>query len=150
MFIHITSGTNQFEVPSFDFSRQPPRPDKRGVPRFADADGNLFDASYYETKSTRGKVDALEDSFLKTVPDPSAFQTYAEYEQALKEWKDRVEAALGSLQLPIPMGRCLYRPRMGQSARSASFGFRAGRYGSAKYFELLIPKCHLNIKCHLM
>jgi hypothetical protein len=112
------TGYHEFEVPSFDFSRQHPRPEKRGVPRFADADGGLFDASYYETvKNSKGQDDTWEDIVLKGVPDPSSFQSFAEYEQALKEWKERAEDALGSLQLPNPMGRCLYRPRLGRSAR---------------------------------
>eukprot|EP00033_Pygsuia_biforma_P005238 GCRY01005759.1.p1 GENE.GCRY01005759.1~~GCRY01005759.1.p1 ORF type:complete len:1322 (-),score=433.74 GCRY01005759.1:498-4463(-) len=46
------------------------------------------------------------------MPNPDNFETYDDFEQALIDWKQRVEKIVGFLRLPIPAGRHFCRPSL--------------------------------------
>lgn len=46
------------------------------------------------------------------MPRPGDYENFFRYEQALLEWKSNLQLALGSLKLPILVGRQYYRPRI--------------------------------------
>lgn len=93
-----------------------------GPARFIDQDGSLYDKNYFLTSAdAKDKENPFvpEAMALKGIPDPANYLSYPDYEQALLEWKSSAEEALGNVLLPTPLGRYLFRPRLGRSARSS-------------------------------
>jgi hypothetical protein len=102
--------------------------DQPGPPRYIDHDGSLYDLNYFcTTADVKDKENAFtaDAMALKGIPDPANYLSYSDYEQALVEWKTAAEEALGQVSLPTLMGRYLFRPRLGRSARSAFSQFRS-------------------------
>lgn len=56
------------------------------------------------------------ETYKKSFPDPNKYDTYFEYEQAVLDWKIDIEASIGYLQLPNPVGRTYSRPKVSLEA----------------------------------
>ena len=74
---------------------------KAGSPAFIIQDGSLFDIQYAPLDS---------NVTLPPYPDPSKYETFFDFEEAIKEWKRNVETILSNVQLPTVTGRHYYRP----------------------------------------
>lgn len=74
---------------------------------------NRIEALSSEKKERKDATDKpIYETFKKYFPDPNKFESYFEFEQAIIDWKVEIEASIGYLQLPLPMGRNYFRPKV--------------------------------------
>ena len=106
-------------------------------PVFLGTDSTLYNLDYFPIPKDRtdaqaerkDKKDVLEnkssyDAYKKSFPDPNKYESYFEFEQALIDWKIEVEGSIGYLQLPIPIGRNYFRPKVSLESMQVSLSFK--------------------------
>lgn len=88
--------------------------------RYIDTEGKAYDIHYNPIDSTNEKLLNIVN-LAKHKPQPQRFDSYFEYEQALVEWRFRLEKDLKSVYLPVPLGRYYYRPNFSLVVKSMSY-----------------------------
>lgn len=87
-----------------------------GYPTYLDGEGRVYDAFYQRCPPAIEQRVAHE--LLRDAPFPSLadsqerYPSFFDYEEAMLEWKMRVEAAISTVQLPRLLGRAYPRPRV--------------------------------------
>lgn len=80
-------------------------------------DGSVLDAKY--------RPSSISIESIPPFPDTSSFAAYFEYEQAVIQWKTKIEAILNEkVKLPTIVGRHYYRPRSLDSCYLVCFNDR--------------------------
>ena len=83
----------------------------QGEPAFISGDGEIFDSSYLPLNMVVAKQpNEQRGIYIDPYPDASKYETFFDYEEAMKEWKKHVDRVLGNAQLPSVAGRHYYRP----------------------------------------
>lgn len=117
------NGAEYVVEPPCQGSVPPPNTPPPKIPVFLGPDGTLFDLSYTPILD-RSPVDSDKWQYISDLPqlggaqpippfpDSENFSSYLDYEQAVLDWRMTVVDILGFLQLPHPVGRFYYRPKV--------------------------------------
>lgn len=80
--------------------------------KYIDYEGNFYDKNFNIVSRESDMLIWAKtiESLTKDKPLQRNYDNYFDYEQALVEWKVKLEIAIGDKNLPIPIGRYYYRP----------------------------------------